>query len=169
MADGMQWYQEMIRYLRWETEIGNIHILLEVAVMSKNIALPKYGKLEQVLNIMGYLNNHNKRRLMFDSINNFLKESLSKEYYWFDFYRDAEEAKPPNMPKARVNVVTMSCFVDVNHSGNKVERRIQTGILIFINRAPINWYSNQQPHVEASKFGAKFCAIKVGVEIIEGL
>ena len=63
----------------------------------------------------------------------------------------------------------MSCFVDADHYGNKVDRRIQTDILIFINRTPINFYSKEQPPVKASTFGAEFCAMKVGVEIIEGL
>ena len=63
----------------------------------------------------------------------------------------------------------MSCFVDANHSENKVDRRSQTGILIFINGTPINFYIKEQPPVKASTFGAEFCAMKVGVEIIEGL
>ena len=63
----------------------------------------------------------------------------------------------------------MSFFVDTNHSENKVDRSSQTGILIFINRTPINCYSKQQPPVEASTFGADFYCLKVGVEMIEGL
>ena len=50
-----------------------------------------------------------------------------------------------------------------------MDRRSQTGILIFLNRKPINFYSKQQPPVKASMFGAEFCAIKMGVGIIEGL
>ena len=73
------------------------------------------------------------------------------------------------MPDVRGNYMTVSCFVDANHSENKVDRRSQTGTLIFINRTPINCYSKQQPPVEASTFGAEFCATKVGVEMIEGL
>ena len=34
---------------------------------------------------------------------------------------------------------------------------------------PIHWYSKKQPTVEASTFGAEFCAMKVGVELIESL
>ena len=63
----------------------------------------------------------------------------------------------------------MSCFDYDNHSVNKLDRRSQTGILIFLNRIPINCYSKQQLPVEASTFGADFCAMKVRVEIIEGL
>ena len=108
-------------------------------------------------------------RFIFDSSNTTVKESWFNEYNWLDFYWDAEEAKHTNMPEARGHSVTVSCFIDSNHVVNQVVRRSQTGMFLFLNRAPINWYSNQQPHVEASKFGAKFCAIKVGVEIIEGL
>ena len=118
--------------------IGRVDILLEVTVMSKNLELPREGDLEKILFIMGYLNSHKKMMLMFDSSNLTVKESCFKECNWFDFYRDAGEAKPPNMPKARLHTVTVSCFVDSNHAGNQADRRSQTGILIFLNRSPIN-------------------------------
>ena len=38
-ADGLQWYQDMIGSLRWEVELGRVDILLEVALMSKHLAL----------------------------------------------------------------------------------------------------------------------------------
>ena len=37
--------------------------------------------------------------------------------------------------------VVITCFVDANHAGNVVNRRSQTGILIFLNKAPLYWYS----------------------------
>ena len=39
-ADGLQFYQEMIGSLRWAVEIGRVDILLEVALVSKHLALP---------------------------------------------------------------------------------------------------------------------------------
>ena len=71
------------------------------------------------------------------------------------------------MPEARGLSVIMSCFVDANHAGNVVNRRSQTGILIFLNKAPIQWYSKRQASVEASTFGAEFCALRIAVEMIE--
>ena len=41
--------------------------------------------------------------------------------------------------------------------------------MIFINKAPIHWYSKNQPSVETSTVGAEFCAVKVGVEMVEAL
>ena len=168
-ADGLQWYQEMIGSLRWAIELGRVDILLEVSIMSKHLALPREGHLEQILHVMGFLKEHKKMRLLFDSSYPKVKESWFKSYDWFDFYRDAEEAIPPSMPESRGHDVIITCFVDANHAGNQKDRRSQTGILIFINKAPIHWYSKQQPSVEASTFGAEFCAMKNAVEMIEAL
>ena len=98
-----------------------------------------------------------------------MSEKWFKRYDWFDFYRDAKEAIPPNIPEARGRYVIVTCFVDANHAGNVQNRRSQTGILIFVNRAPIHWYSKRQSTVEASTFGAEFCAMKTAVEMIEAL
>ena len=38
-ADRLQWYQETIGSLRWAVELGRVDILLEVALMSKHLAL----------------------------------------------------------------------------------------------------------------------------------
>ena len=106
---------------------------------------------------------------MFDSSNPILSESLFTDYDWFDFYRGAKERLPPNMPNARGLPVTMSMFVDADHAGNKVNRKSQTGVLIFLNRAPIHWFSKRQNLVETSTFGSEFCALKTGIELVEGL
>ena len=42
-------------------------------------------------------------------------------------------------------------------------------MLIFVNKAPIHWYSKKQNTVESSTFGTKFCAMKTALEMIEGL
>jgi hypothetical protein len=50
-----------------------------------------------------------------------------------------------------------------------VTRRSQTGILLFLNRAPIIWYSKRQNTVETSTFGSEFVAMRIAVELIEAL
>ena len=42
-------------------------------------------------------------RLLFDSTYSLVDESWFKSYSWFDYYRDAKEAIPGNMPEPRVN------------------------------------------------------------------
>ena len=92
-----------------------------------------------------------------------------KAYDWFDFYQDANEAIPHNMPEARGNDIIITCFVDTNHAGDQKTRKSQTGVLIFMNKVPIHWYSKQQASVESSTFGTEFCALKTALEMIEGM
>ena len=98
-----------------------------------------------------------------------INENWFKEYDWFDFYRDKEEAIPPNMPETRGRSVIITVIVNANHVSIQVDRRSQTGVLIFINRGPIQWFSKRQATVEVSTFGAEFCAMKTTVEMIEAL
>ena len=168
-ADGLQWYQEIIGSLRWAVELGRVDILLETSLMSQYLAMPREGHLEQALHIVGYLKSHKKFRLLFDSAYPLVHEKWFKRYDWHDFYRDAKEAIPPDMPEPRGNDVIISCFVDANHAGNVKDRKSQTGILIFLNKAPVQWYSKRQSTVEASTFGAEFCAMRIAVELIESL
>ena len=61
------------------------------------------------------------------------------------------------------------CFVDADHGSNTVTHRSQTGVLIFLNRAPIVWYSKLQNTVETSTFGSEYIAMRTAVEHIETL
>ena len=63
----------------------------------------------------------------------------------------------------------MTVFVDADHAGDRATRRSFTGILIYVNRAPIIWYSKKQNTVESSTFGSEFVAMRIATEITEGL
>ncbi len=67
---------------------------------------------------------------------------------WTEFYGDAKENLPPNAPEPRGKALNMYCFVDANHAGDKITHHSQTGILIFLNHAPIQWYSKHQNMVD---------------------
>jgi hypothetical protein len=43
------------------------------------------------------------------------------------------------------------------------------GILIYLNSAPIIWYSKLQATIETSTFGAEFVALCITTEQIEAL
>ena len=79
------------------------------------------------------------------------------------------EDLPSNMPEPKGNPVIISMFIDAAFSGDLVTRRSQSGILIFLNQAPITWYSKQQNMVEALTFGLEFIALRVGCKMNDGL
>ena len=60
-------------------------------------------------------------------------------------------------------------FVDSDHAGDKSDRRSRTGFMIFMNMAMINWHTKKQATVEGAVFGAKFVAMKQGVEALIGI
>ena len=65
--------------------------------------------------------------------------------------------------------MVITCFVDANHAGDYSDRCSHTGILLFVNKDPIHWYSKKQSTVESSTSGAEFCAMKTAVEMVEAL
>ena len=86
-----------------------------------------------------------------------------------DFYRDADERVPSDVPPPQGCAILTHCFVDSNDAGDKVTRRSQTGLLLFVNRAPVVWYSKRQNMVERSTFGSEFITMKTAVKQIEAL
>jgi hypothetical protein len=163
------YYQGLIGVLRWTCELGRIDILTEVSMLSSHNALPREGHLEAVLDIFAYLKKHQSAALVFDDDLPIIDERRFKQVDWSDIYGNVEEALPPNMPAPLGNPIEMFCFVDSNHAGNLATRRSHTGIIIFINKAPILWYSKRQNTVESSTFGSEFVALRTAVELIIGL
>ena len=86
-----------------------------------------------------------------------------------EMYEDATDEEPHNMPTPRGKEVDINCFVDADHAGNTVTRRSHTGVMIYLNMAPINWLSKRQNTIEASTFGSEFIALRTATEMIEGL
>jgi hypothetical protein len=88
---------------------------------------------------------------------------------WKEFYGDVTEELPPNMPEPRGRSVTISAFVDANHAGNIITRRSHSGIFLFVQNAPIIWFSKRQNTVEAATFGSEFVALRICKELIVAL
>ena len=168
-SDGIQLYQEMIGVLRWAVELGRVDILLETSLMSTFMAMPREGHLQQLYRMFAYLKLYPKRKIAFDYQHPEISERMFKSYDWYDFYREAAEAVPNDMPVPRGNPMSTHCFVDASHGSDRATRRSQTGILLFCNKAPIIWHSKRQNTVEASTFGSEFQAMKNAVELTESL
>lgn len=166
---GVTTYQELVGILRWAVELGRIDIYHAVSVLSQYLAAPRIGHLEQVLHIFAYLKGHLRSSIVFDPTQPEFHDDQFENADWSEFYTDAKEVLPPGMPEPRGNSVSMTCFVDANHAGNQVTRRSHSGIVIYVNRAPIVWYSRRQNTVEASSFGSEFIAMRIAVEMIESL
>ena len=76
---------------------------------------------------------------------------------------------PRHMSEALGKYVVIKDYVDANHAGNMANRRSHSGIIIYVNNAPIIWYCKRQNTVEASNFGSYFVALRISKEMIEAL
>ena len=88
---------------------------------------------------------------------------------WKDFYPEASELIPPNVPEPCGKCVQLNCFVDADYAGNQITRQSHSGVLLFIGCAPIICYSKQQNTVKTSTFGSEFIAAKTATEMIQAL
>jgi len=165
-------YRQLIGILRWAVELGRVDIYYEVAVLSQYLASPREGHLEALYQIFAYLKKHPKTSIVFDPINVTLDASAFAPFdvnAWREFYGDVVEELPTKMPEPLGNAVDITCFVDSDHAGNVVTRRSHTGILIFVQNAPILWYSKKQNTIESSSFGSEFVALRIAKEMIVAL
>jgi hypothetical protein len=163
------YFQSQISILRWAVELGRIDIYVDTAMLSQHLVYPRQGHLSAVYHIYSYLKKHERSTMIFDEAMVTYSDADFPIFDWLDFYGSISESIPPNAPEPRGNLVQMTAFVDANHAGNQVTRRSHTGILIYLNQAPIMWYSKAQATVETSTFGSEFVALRIATECIEAL
>jgi hypothetical protein len=81
---------------------------------------------------------------------------------WKTMYGDVKEMIPSDAPVSRGKEVDLCLFVDSDHADEQFTRRSGTGFVIYMNIAPIVWFSKHQPTVESIIFGDEFLVMKNG-------
>ena len=150
-------------------ELGRLDIYVNVALLSSYLTAPRKGHLEAVYCIYGFLKSHMRSTMVFDDAYVHWNDNDFTVYDWTDYYGDVKEKIPKNAPQPRRQPVQIYVFVDASHAHNKLTRRSQTGILLYLNKSPIIWYSKSQKTVETSTFGSEFVALRIATEMIKGL
>ena len=170
-------YQNLVGMLRWTCELGRIDVLHETALLSQYLAKPREGHLIQAVSIFEYLEKFDKKWMIMDSQTYDIDWSPIKgepnpeerAKMIGEMYPDAKDELPHNMPFALGKEVDVNVFVDTDFAGNRITRRSHTGIIIYVNCAPVLWYSKRQNTVETSTFSAEIIALKIAIELVEGL
>jgi hypothetical protein len=92
----------------------------------------------------------------------------SPEYHsnLMEFYPDASEEIPKDLPPEKRPRVRMTVYVDADHAHDLVTRRSITGILVMLNKTPIRWISKCQKTVETSTYGSELVASRIATELI---
>ena len=150
-------------FLRWIVELGRIDICAETSMLASITMAPRQGHFEALLHMYAYLCAHSRSRIVLDP--SYIQHGDEPSPDWRPFYPDAHEEMPPDLPTPLGKVVELTCFVDSDHAGDLLMRRSRTGILIYVNRAPIQWLSKKQNSVETSTFGSEFTALKTAMDV----
>jgi hypothetical protein len=83
-----------------------------------------------------------------------------------EFYPDASEEIPKDLPLEKGPRVRMTVHVDADHAHDLVTRRSITGILVMLNNTPIRWISKCQKTMEKSTYGSESVASRIATELI---
>ena len=161
---GITDYQSIIGVCQWVSISARMDIAFAVSSLSRFASKPREGHLKRALKILGYLKKYPKKGYVIDprppTVNiNYVdvKANFGNQY---DFKEDIDEKLPP--PKMKELDVTI--FVDSNHGHDLLTGKSITGVIVFVGRTPIKYFSKRQSSVQTSTFGAEFISLKRAVE-----
>ena len=120
-----------------------------------------------MIRVFEYLKRQPKGMIICDtSYPDHSKYVIAKNQNWNDYYPEAKEELPSDMPTALGKPVRITCYVNADHAHCKLTRRSVTGILLFINNMPLRWYSKKQSTVKTSTYGSELVAARIAVDLI---
>jgi hypothetical protein len=119
--------------------------------------------------VFAYLGLHHNARVVFDPTYPAVDMGTFIKTEWKSMYGDVKKMIPSDAPIPRGKEVDLRLFVDSDHASEQFTRRSRTGFVIYLNIAPIVWFSKRQPNVESSVFGAEFVEMKNCIEACRGL
>jgi hypothetical protein len=76
------------------------------------------------------------------------------------------EEVPKDAPEPKGKFVTTSHYVDANLMHDILSGKSVTGVLHFMNKTPIDWFSKKQATVETATYGSEFVAARTCTEQI---
>ena len=166
-ADGIQKYQSMIGAMQWAISIGRFDIATAVMSLSSFRVAPHVGHLKRCKHIYAYLSKmrHAAIRVRTDEPDFSALPDIT--YDWAQsVYGNFKEVIPEDCPKPLGKHVTLSHYVDANLYHDMLSGRSVAGILHFVNKCPIDWYSKKQGTVETVTFGSEANAARTATEQI---
>jgi hypothetical protein len=160
----------LIGILQWTITLGRFDMGTSVMTMLGFWIAPREGHMKHLRRICGYLAHFS---------DGFMWIRMEKPDYsglpdydqdWLkSVYGNVKETLPKNCPEPRgKNICTTTCK-DANLYHDMCAGRAATGVLHFINKMPINWYSRKQSTVKTATYGSEFSLAMMVIQQIQGL
>jgi len=139
------YYQSLIGTLRWVVELGRADLVKETSALASMMVLQREGHLKTIFHMFAFLKKRHNGVMVFDHSEPLINESEFKREDWSATpYEKCNEDIPSNAPEPLGSEFIMRAFVDSDHAGDQITRRFRTGFMIFLNCAPIYWYSKKR-------------------------
>jgi hypothetical protein len=165
--DQIKTYQSLIGSLQWAITLGRFDIMTAVVTLSAFRAAPRKGHLERAKRVCGYLSKMRNGAIRVRTDEPDFSDVPVREFDWSrTTYGAIEEILPKDAPKPLGKWVTLTHYIDANLMHDMITGRSMTGILHFMNKTPIDWYSKKQGTVETATYGSEMVAFRTGVEQI---
>ena len=164
---GISQYQSLIGELQWAITLGQFDLLPAMVSLARFRTAPRIGHLDRLKRVYGYLKHYPDGAIRFRTGIPDFPIPDHAEYEWLETaYGPIKEELPHDMPPPKGKPVRITTFKDANLYHDYTTGRAATGILHFINKTPIEWYSKRQDTVETATYGSEFVAAKVATEQI---
>ena len=128
---------------------------MEKSALQSMMKYPHEGHLKEVFHMFAFLKGKHNSLMVFDITEP--ETDLSKftiEYWSETSYGKCKLELTPNTPQERVIGMTMRDFVDSDNAVNMMTWRSRTGFIIFLNNAPMYWFSKKHSSIETSSLGS---------------
>jgi hypothetical protein len=110
--------------------------------------MSREGHLEAVFHVFTYLALHHNTRIVVDPTRPSVDMGTFIKTDWKSMYGDVKEMIPPDAHVPHGKDFDMRLFFYSDHAGEKFTRRSKTGFVIYLNMAPLVWFSKRQATVE---------------------
>jgi len=163
-SDGITDYQSVIGVCQWVSISARMDIAFAVSSLSRFSTNPREGHLRRALKIIGYLKKYPKKGYLVDSSDPIENITFSKVQPDFGNQYDKTEEMDDKLPAPIMNELKITIFVDANHGHDLITGKSVTGLILFVGRTPIKYFTKRQSTVQTSTFGAEFISLKRAVE-----
>ena len=159
-------YCGLVGSANWMVTLGWCDIAYAMNTMVHFGMKPRDGHLKAMKCIYGYIKMHPQGHTPLDASFHDWSPYDIQEYDWNEFYPDAKEELPPDMPDPRGKVAQIMVYKDADHAHDQVTYHSVTGILLFVNNTVMTWVSKRQKTVKTSMYGSELVAGCMAVELI---
>lgn len=133
--------------------------------LSKFRSCPIIGHTDRIKRVYGYLLKMRNGQLRFRTELPEYSDIPIKRFSWEKkIYGNVEEIIPNDCPKPLGKGVIMTTYVDANLCHDMTTGRAVTGVLHFLNKTLIDYFSKRKPTLDTDTYGSEFLSERTSTE-----